>query len=217
VSWWDLGENVGFSGNKLALHRIMCAFCEHEGNFSIQHHVERKHAAQNRKVLNYDTLTCGNCGNLTMVFWSALGIGHGMHDFRAVPWPQKTVRHPDHWPEDVGRYWLQAKRSLEEKNWDAAALMARGAVQLIARYQEATGKNLKEEIDWLADKGLLPPIMKEWSHEVRLLGNENAHPRPGEKGTEQRDARDIVEFLTFLLTMVYDLPDQIGKYRGRKK
>jgi hypothetical protein len=75
---------------------------------------------------------------------------------------------------------------------------------------------LKDEIDDLADKGLLPPVMKEWSHEVRILGNENAHPTPGGKGTNQRDANDVVEFLTMLLTMTYDLPHQIGEYRKRR-
>jgi hypothetical protein len=33
-SWWDFGEHVGFSGNKLALYKIACAFCNEKGNFS---------------------------------------------------------------------------------------------------------------------------------------------------------------------------------------
>ena len=140
-----------------------------------------------------------------------------MHDFKIVPWPRQTTRFPEHWPDDVGRYWLQARRSLETKNWDAAALMARSAVQLVARYQKAVGSNLKQEIDDLADKGILPPIMREWSHEVRVLGNENAHPSPGDKGTEQQDAKDVVEFLTQLLILTYNLPHEIDQYRARKQ
>jgi hypothetical protein len=46
--------------------------------------------------------------------------------------------------------------------------MARSAIQLVARAQGAVGKNLKEEIDDLADKALILPIMKEWAHEVRV-------------------------------------------------
>jgi hypothetical protein len=112
------------------------------------------------------------------------------HDYKIVPWPRQTTKFPEHWPSDVGRYWLQAQRSLEGKNWDAAALMARSAIQLIMRYQKASGANLKNEIDDLAHKGILPPVMKDWAHEVRALGNENAHPNPGESGTSQKDARD---------------------------
>ena len=109
-----------------------------------------------------------------------------MHDYRTVPWAREVTSFPDHWPKDVGRYWLQARRSLDGKNWDAAVLMARSAIQLVARLQNAAGKNLKEEIDDLAKKGLLPPIMQEWSHEVRALGNDSAHPTPGDDGPTRR-------------------------------
>jgi hypothetical protein len=54
---------------------------------------------------------------------------------------------------------VEARRSIEGKNWTAAALMARSAIQLIARYHKAQGKNLKEEIDDLAAKSLILPVM----------------------------------------------------------
>jgi hypothetical protein len=77
--------------------------------------------------------------------------------------------------------------------------------------------HLKEEIDDLAKKGLLPPVMQDWSHTVRVLGNENAHPTPGSTtGTDPKDPRDVVEFLTTLLTILYDLPHQIEQYRARQ-
>jgi hypothetical protein len=94
--------------------------------------------------------------------------------------------------------------------------MARSAIQLIARYQKAKGTNLKQEIDDLASRGILPPIMQEWSHEVRELANVSAHPDPGAKGTIPKDARDVVEFLSVLLRITYDLPHQIQQYRARK-
>jgi hypothetical protein len=173
MSWWDLGEWSGYPGSDLALGHIVCGFCNEAGKFSTIHHEAKRNQAG--KVLNYDTLQCDNCGNLTMVFWSAstqpsARRQHGNHDFRTIPWPRKTTKFPRNWPEDVGRYWLQARRSLEGKNWDAAALMARSAVQLLVRHQGAKKGKLNHEIDDLADKGLLPPIMKDWSHEVRVLG-----------------------------------------------
>lgn len=215
--WWEFGEHTGHEGNDLRLFRVACAFCHVEGNFERVHHEEKKHPSA-RKILNFDTFKCGNCGNFIMIFWSASAFGglHGMHDFLTVPWAREITKFPEHWPEDVGRYWLQAMRSLEAKNWDAASLMARSAIQLIARYQEAQGTKLKQQIEDLANRGILPPIMKEWSHEVRELGNDSAHPNPGSKGTTSKDARDVVEFLTFLLRVTYDLPDQIKRYRSRR-
>jgi hypothetical protein len=94
--------------------------------------------------------------------------------------------------------------------------MARSAVQLVARANGAKGKNLKEEIDDLAAKGLILPVMQEWAHEVRELGNESTHPKPGSTGTNEKDAKDVVEFLTFLMTVIYNVPKQIADFRARK-
>ena len=215
MSWWDFGENSGYDGDKLAMYRIACAFCNEKGRLQLLHHHEKKNGD---KTLNFDIYNCGNCGNPIMIFWSASTSpgSRDMHDYRTLPWPRSTTSFPEHWPKDVGRYWMQARRSLEGKSWDAASVMARSAIQLIMRYQEAQGDNLKQEIDDLAKKGILPPIMKEWSHEVRLLGNDSAHPTPGDKGSDEKDAKDVVEFLGVLLNTTYDLPHQIAQYRGRK-
>jgi hypothetical protein len=215
MSWWDLGEHTGYLGIDLSMSDITCGFCGENGNFENVHHIEKKHGSK-RKILNYEILKCGNCGNYSMVFWSASPIAR-MHDYKVVPWPLETVSFPKHWPEDIGRHWMQACRSLEGENWDAATIMARSAIQLAVRYQGASGHNLKEQIDDLAKKGILPPIMKEWSHEVRVLGNDSAHPNPGAEGTDREDARNVVDFLGVLLNMLYDLPHQIEQYRARKE
>jgi hypothetical protein len=218
VNWWDLGEWSGSSGVKLAIYQIECAFCGEKGNFETVAHLERQKPGNQYKKLNYDTLKCGNCGNYMFAFWSAgqHGGGQGIHSYRVLPWNQQTTTYPDHWPADVGNYWLEARRSVEGKNWTAGALMARSAVQLVARKNGAKGKNLKEEIDDLAAKSLILPVMQEWAHEVRVLANEGTHPQPGSTGTNEKDAKDIVEFLTFLMSVVYTVPKQIEEYRKRK-
>ena len=217
VSWWDLGEWSGYHGNELATYQIACAFCGEEGNFEKVAHLAREKPGGG-KTLNYDTLRCGNCGNYMFAFWSASSTvsSGGMHSYRLLPWHRSTTRSSKHWPDDVGAYWVEARRSLEGKNWTAAALMARSAVQLVLRAKGATGSNLKQEIDDLTEKGLLLPIMKEWAHEVRELGNDGTHPKPGNTRTSEKDAKDVVEFLNFLMQVMYDLPHQIGEYRKRK-
>lgn len=212
-SWWELGEGSGYDGADLGLFRVMCAFCTVRGNFEVVHR-EKKTKPGGDKALNYDTLRCGNCGNYMMAFWSA---GQRLHDYRVVPWSLRHDRYPEHWPADVGRYWLQAKRSLVDESWDAAALTARSALQAALRIKKAAGKNLKQEIDDLAARGELPPIMKQWSDELRELGNDSAHPTPGAAATAAGDARDVVRFLDFLLDYLFTLPNDIEKYRSRKK
>jgi hypothetical protein len=217
-SWWELGEGGGYRGDELAVHQISCAFCLEQGNFeTVAHFVKRN--PQSGKTLNFDTLKCGNCAGYVMVLWSASqrGLG-GMHNYTVLPWSKRLEKHPDHWPKAVGRHWIQAHRSLTDESWDAAADMARSSMQAAMRDQGAVGKRLVEEIDDLAGKGLLPPLMKDWSHEVRELGNDSSHPEPDDpKGTDPKDARDIVNFLDYLLEYLYDLPKRIENYRARPR
>ncbi len=170
-SWWSLGDHSGYYGEG-PIHRIACPFCMEEDNFKTVAHFEKK-KANSEKRLNFDTLECGNCKGYVMTLWSRGEYGE-LYDCRVLPWPIRLESHPEHWPSDVGRYWLQAKKNLKDENWDAAVLMARSALQLALRDKKAKGKTLKEEIEDLAAKGILPPIVKDWSHEVRELGNDSA-------------------------------------------
>ena len=36
--------------------------------------------------------------------------------------------------------------------------------------------------------------MKEWPHEVRELGNEGTHPKPGMTGIIRKGAKDVAEY-----------------------
>lgn len=211
-SWWNLGEWHGSRGGQLSLYKITCPFCTESGNFSTEFHAEKKQP-NGSKILNFDTLKCGSCSSFVQVIWSG---SRELHDFRVQPWPLKYEKAPDHLPEDVGRYWLQAKKSLVDKNYDAAAVMTRSAIQLALRSHDAKGANLKREIDDLADKRLLPPLMQEWAHSLRDLANDSAHPAPNQAPTSSRDASDIVKFMDFLFEYLYQLPKRIDEFRVRK-
>ncbi|UXA51599.1 DUF4145 domain-containing protein [Xanthomonas prunicola] len=211
-SWWSLGDWSGHRGSELATNKITCPFCGERGNWSVEFAAEKKQP-NGHKVLHYDTLKCGSCASYVQAFWSA---GSGLHDFRVQPWPLKLDKAPDHWPGAIGRYWLQAKRNIKDENWDAAAVMARSALQLSLRDQGASGRTLQAEIDDLAIKGVLPSLMRDWVHEVRSLGNDSAHPSPSQGPTEPQDARDIVQFLDFFLEYSYSLPKRINDYRARR-
>jgi hypothetical protein len=216
-SWWELGEGIGFQGVTLAIHSIECPFCNETGNFSVVHHEEKK-KPNHPKILNFDTLKCGNCAGFVMVLWSSSRVGmDGLHDYRVLPWSLKLNRYPEEYPDEVGRCWLQAHRSLQDENWDAASVMARSALQAALRDNQAQGRTLRDEIEDLASKGILPPLMKDWSDNVRDLGNISAHPQPGQPPTDPNDAKDIVQFLDFLLIYLYKLPKKIQDYRSRRE
>ncbi len=217
-SWWELGEWSGHSGNTLEVWRLTCPFCEEEGNFALAGHAE-KQKANSKKKLNFELYQCRNCMAYVQVFWSAAehSIGNPLYDFMVLPWPLGKAKPSENWPPNVQNYWVQAHESLGIKGWDAAAVMARSAVQVAMRDRGAVGKDLYSEIEDLATKGNLPPLMKEWSHEVRELGNDSAHPKPKTPPTTPEDARDIVQFLDSLLLYLYDFPKRVSDYRLRRK
>ena len=78
-------------------------------------------------------------------------------------------------------------------------MMARSALQATMRHKNAKGSNLKAEIENLATTGVLHPLMKDWSTEVRELANDSAHPKPGDPPPNPKDARDVVQFLDLSL------------------
>ncbi|HEY1074753.1 MAG TPA: DUF4145 domain-containing protein [Patescibacteria group bacterium] len=217
-SWWDLGESSGHLGNDLALYLIECPFCEVKGNFELAFHGE-KTKPNGRKVLNFDTYKCGNCAGFVQVTWSAGEYSHGpnrgMHAFIVQPWPKRVNQAPEHWPLTVSRFWKQAHQSLKSETWDAAAIMSRSALQAIMKDKRAKGNNLEKQIDDLAEKGILPQLIKDWAHELRLLGNKSAHPKSDEGDVDPQNVKDIIKFLDFMLKYTYDLPKEIDNYRDR--
>ena len=60
----------------------------------------------------------------------------------------------------LGGIGSKLKEAFKVKNWDAAALMARSALQAALRDHQAQGRSLKQEIDDLASKGILPPTTR---------------------------------------------------------
>jgi hypothetical protein len=62
----------------------------------------------------------------------------------------------------------------------------------------------------------LPPLMQEWAHNVRELGNDSAHPKPDQMPTTAKDATDIGKFMDFLFEYLYGLPKRIQDFRDRK-
>lgn len=119
-------------------------------------------------------------------------------------------------PLDVAEDWREAHQDLGIRSWKSAATMARRAVQGVCLQQGATKSKLGEQIKQLAENSTLHPNIVDWAHQVRLFGNNGAHPGDdGLAGVTEESARDAVAFLDELLQWVYVMPGRVTEARAR--
>ena len=129
-------------------------------------------------------------------------------------WPSLRSQAPEELPEPVRENFSEALRSVNANNPRAAVVMTRSALQAAAREQGAEGKNLREEIDDLVTKHVIPESLGNWSHEIRDGGNLVAHPEPG-KQVGMADAEELIALAESIFEYLYIVPKQVEKRRER--
>jgi hypothetical protein len=85
-----------------------------------------------------------------------------------------------------------------------AAALARRAVQSICQDKGATKKELRDQIDELFTNKIITQELKDWSHEVRYVGNDAAHPNSNDVSKE--DSEEIIDLLDSLCEVLYVTP-----------
>ena len=93
-------------------------------------------------------------------------------------------------------------------------LMAlRRTLELILKDKGATEWGLKDKIEEIAEKGLLPDTLKEASSLTKILGDSAAHDKDLE--IDQHDVESMAEFVEFIIEYLYVVPDKINTYKER--
>lgn len=82
----------------------------------------------------------------------------------------------------------------------------RSALEVAAKDLNAVGSNLAQRIDDLASKGVITTAMKDWSHRVRIAGNEAVH----EIKATHEEAAKLIQFVTYFLDMCFSIPKTAG-------
>ena len=124
---------------------------------------------------------------------------------------------PDPQPRTVdSRVPASIKKDFEEANicfsvgaFRASAVMVRRALQSICLDKGAAENDkLIKQIDWLFSQGIITKDLKEWAHEVRLVGNDAAHPKKPHKDAPitKDDAEEILQLLEQFTQTLYVAP-----------
>ncbi|MGB7606101.1 MAG: DUF4145 domain-containing protein [Lutisporaceae bacterium] len=120
---------------------------------------------------------------------------------------------------DSGSIPLKVKEAYEaalktkgiDKNLCLMAL--RRTLELILKDKGATKWGLKDKIEEIAKKGLLPDTLKEASSLTKILGDSAAHDK--ELDIDQHDVESMAEFIEFIIEYLYIVPDKINTYKER--
>jgi len=92
--------------------------------------------------------------------------------------------------------------------------MCRRAVQSSALHLGAKGGKLIDQIDDLSKTGIITTPLKDFAHEIRLTGNDGAHPeKDGLENVTEKDGEAIIEFTGEYLHHVYVMPAKLAARR----
>lgn len=127
--------------------------------------------------------------------------------------PIRQSMAPDHVDESVAKIFVQAEDARARGQYHTAGMGLRKTLDIALKVFDPSLKgDLKPRIDALAGKHDLTPAMRDWAHQVQLLGNEAAHEH--EEPTKA-DIEAMAAFTETLLKYLFTLPAEV-KVRSAK-
>ena len=180
--------------------------------------------------LNSRSYTCGFCGNPL-----AANQGYSASDVDAhfvevaiyichhCKWPtffifkngylNQQVPSPafgnavSHLPDDIKSLYDEARNCLKVNASTASILCSRKLLMNIAVANGAEeGLKFIEYVNYLVEKGFVPPNGRGWVDHIRNKGNEATHEI---KIMSRSDAEELITFLEMLLKFIYEFPAKI--------
>lgn len=115
---------------------------------------------------------------------------------------------PEEIPEQIGEDFQEALRCHSLKCYKAVVTMCRRSLQAACIDLEAGKREkLPGQIDALAKEGKITEPLREQAHDIRLGGNDGAHPdQDGLENVTSDDADDMIDFTRDFFYHVYVMP-----------
>lgn len=112
-------------------------------------------------------------------------------------------------PDDIERLYQEARSSLAAAAPTSAVLTLRKLLMNIAVNLGAPkNQNFMEYVEYLSDKGYVPPNGKGWVDHIRRKGNEANHEI---RLMDPADGLELIAFAEMLLKFIYEFPNRVPK------
>ncbi len=118
------------------------------------------------------------------------------------PMVGRDIEHIDN--EQVRNMYGEARRCISSSCYTAAVLCSRKLIMNIAVAKGARpNQKFAEYVQYLSEKGYVPPDGKDWVDHIRKKGNEATHEIAD---MTLDDAQELLVFLEMLLIFLYEFP-----------
>lgn len=201
-----------------------CPYCRTKSAGFVVHHQWDDRTRQTHSSLLAVCAVCNNgiVVNLRNVAGRKVAsYNRDKHDFpfgddRVLSiFPQVAGEVPSDCPPAVERFYLQGLMNLASENWDAAGAMFRKTLDVATKIiaPDKRNENLYNRINALVSDGLLTRSMGDWSHELRLDGNDAVHDEEPETSD---DAHVMQKFAEAFLRYAFTLPNLVAQNREKR-
>lgn len=186
---------------------------------------EAKRALRREESIHYDRMgrtrptiaaiyQCG-CERASLFIFEDRS-GDGLEPSLKVSFPSIRAGGKELLPNEIQQDRLEAWNDLYNGQFRSALLMARAALQRAVRTLDPFRGMLEPELDNLLKKGLITQQLRDNVDEVRLSGNDAAHPEELAAVTEE-DARDSLVFLDDFLNTTIVVPERQRLREARRE
>lgn len=207
----------------MAYIKIDCPHC-HTKNvsaFSVA-----QHALTNNQDLYNVFFCCNHCEGGIIALVEQLASDYtpheypndlGNYDYLSIKtvWPvDQGALIPEYLPENIKMFFREAAENLTQGKNDSAGMMCRRILDVATKKLSTKHHwRLIDRIDGLAAEGLLTSDLKDWAHEIRLMGNEVTHE---DEPITNIDAKEIFKFTELFLMYTFTLPGMLKDRKAEK-
>lgn len=172
-------------------------------------------------LYTYELFACPVCHKVTLRqtysdedmvrFCSADYEDYVLFDEKTVLYPVSSIEH-NSVPQKIKDAYEAALKTRGVDKY-LCLMGLRRTLELILKDKGAKKWGLKDKIEEIAAKGLLPDTLKEASSLAKMFGDAAAHDK--EIDVDQHDVDAMSDFIGYIIEYLYVVPDRINTYKLR--
>ena len=194
---------------------ILCQHCGNENRMDLV--CENKHEKSDVEWYYYNHVKvyrCTVCSQATITetdFFSEDYVPGDSPEEKII-FPPNEIAEEGPIPEEIIKAFKSSHRVVHLDN-SIFLISVRRTLELICNDKKASGHNLRDKINDLAKKGILPESLRIASDFTRILGNTGAHST---QTVSKEVSLHLLKFVKYIIEYIYVLPEKLKEISDYK-